>query len=68
MLLFAGGIVVYSKDKLPVENAAKADKTVEPAKVQKKFYIELNNGQLIELLTKAEVTKAKKDNFKVVER
>lgn len=60
---------MYSRDKLPKQNETEKIQVIpQPVKTKKKFYIELNNGQLIELLTKMEITKAKKDNFKIVER
>lgn len=67
-LLFIGGIVKLSGDskKVPVNiPVPKTRSRVAPA-VKSKAYIELTNGTLIELLTKAEETQAKKDGFKVV--
>lgn len=62
MFLFAGGIVVYSKDKLlKVETAQPVTQT------EKKFFIDLN-GKLIELMDKSEVRKARREGYTVVEK
>lgn len=78
MMLVAAGVVIFSKDEVvppvsvqgsnvqPVhffQNKAAKPKVVSPQK--QKAYIDLN-GRFIELLTKAEETKAKKDGFKIV--
>jgi hypothetical protein len=66
VLLISSGIIVASKDgsikvKKEVETPA-----VEPKK--QKAFIDLGAMGLIELQTKAEETKAKKDGYKVVYR
>lgn len=70
MLLLTGGFIVFSADKKPQTETGSEVCEREPKieqKEEKKFYINLN-GQLIELLTKAEVTKARKDGFNVVQQ
>lgn len=66
-LLATSGFIVFSSDgKTPPPNGPRpAPKAAKPIQPKQKAYIDLN-GRLIELLSKAEETKAKKDGFKVV--
>ena len=72
-LLATSGFIVFSSDgkksppsgPSPAPKAAKVVTAVTTVKAKPKAYIDLN-GRLIELLSKAEETKAKKDGFKVV--
>ena len=66
-LLATSGFIVFSSDgkKSPPSGPSPAPKAAKPIQPIKKAYIDLN-GRLIELLSKAEETKAKKDGFKVV--
>lgn len=69
ILVLTGGIIVFSADKAKKGDSElvipKKTKTKVEPKPELKAYINLN-GQLIELFTKAEEAKAKKDGFKVV--
>lgn len=62
MLAVTGGIVFFSADNFAEVNQVQNEAT---PKAELKAYIDLN-GNFIELLSKAEITKAKKDGFKVV--
>lgn len=69
MFLVAGGFIVFSKDSTtPVLTSVQTSVSV-PVKqkpvTQQRTYIDLN-GQLFELFTKAEITQAKKDGYKIV--
>ena len=70
-LLVTSGFIAFSgdasqKSPSPTSNlASKAAKVTTVVKTKPKAYIDLN-GRLIELLSKSEETKAKKDGFKVV--
>jgi hypothetical protein len=67
MFLVAGGFIIFSKDKVvPTPATQPVSKTPKP-KAQLRTYIDLN-GHLIELFTKAEITKAKRDGYKVVQK
>ena len=72
LLAVSGGMFVMSGDKIsrqlpssPVVPSKPKAATKPVAPPKPKAYIDLN-GRLIELMTKAEETKAKKDGFKVV--
>lgn len=70
ILLLTAGIATFSSDKVKKSMSPPVSSSpVKKARVvitsKPKAYIDLN-GRLIELLTKAEEAKAKKDGFKVV--
>lgn len=68
MFLVAGGFIVFSNDKAgPTPTAVTQPVTKNKPKTQLKTYIDLN-GRLIEVFTRAEITKAKKDGYKIVVR
>ena len=67
MFLVAGGFIIFSKDKATPTVSQPVTKTKTKPKTQLRTYIDLN-GRLIELFTKAEITKAKRDGYKVVQK
>jgi len=73
LLAVSGGMFVMSGDKISrqmpsrptTSKVSKPKAAKKPVTTKPKAFIDLN-GRLIELETKAEETKAKKDGFKVV--
>ena len=65
MFLVAGGFIVFSGDGQSAAPSQPKAQQQTPPKAAQRTFIDLN-GRLIELFTKAEITKAKKDGYKIV--